>query len=78
MEIKELDCRGLSCPLPVLRATRALRDLQAGARLRVLATDSNAPADFRAMCEVTAHTLEESARDGDVFTIVVRRGADDA
>lgn len=52
-----LDATGLICPMPVLKARRALRDLAPGAVLEVRATDRAAPADFRAFCEATGHRL---------------------
>ena len=52
-----LDVKGLSCPLPVLRANRALRAMAPGERLRVLATDRAAVADFQAFCRETGHAL---------------------
>lgn len=56
----ELDARGLSCPLPVLRARKALRGLAPGAVLRLLATDPGAVRDVAAMCENTGDRLIES------------------
>ena len=53
----ELDARGLSCPLPVLRARKALRALEPGAVLRLLATDPGAVRDVDAMCEATGDRL---------------------
>ena len=68
-----LDVRGLNCPLPVLRANKALRPLAAGEELEVLATDPAAPKDFESFCEAAGHRLVESSdRDG-VFTIVIRK-----
>ena len=52
-----LDLKGMSCPLPVLRANKALRVMAPGERLRVLATDRAAVADFRAFCRETGHAL---------------------
>ena len=52
-----LDVQGMNCPLPVLRANKALRSLSPGDRLRVLATDRAAVADFRAFCRETGHDL---------------------
>lgn len=71
-----LDVRGMSCPLPVLRANRALRDLPAGERLRVLATDSAAVADFQAFCRETGHALVAWSEENGVFSLVIRRKAD--
>ncbi|HYD98937.1 MAG TPA: sulfurtransferase TusA family protein [Alphaproteobacteria bacterium] len=66
MGIHRLDVRGLACPLPVLKARRALRDLPAGAELEVLATDPAARSDFPAFCRTTGHTLlgVEEGADG--------------
>ena len=71
-----LDATGLRCPLPVLRARKALRALPAGARLRVLATDPGAVRDFRAFCEATGHELVESraAEDG-VLAFLIRKAS---
>lgn len=68
-----LDARGLKCPLPVLRARKALRDVAAGARLDVLATDPAAPRDFRQFCEQTGHAFEHSTEAGGVYTIAIRK-----
>ncbi len=68
-----LDARGLACPLPVLKARRAMRDVVPGATLTVLATDPSAPEDFRSFCQVTGHMLESSLEHEGVFTIVIRR-----
>ena len=68
-----LDVKGLNCPLPVLRANKALRPLAAGEELEVQATDPAAPKDFESFCVAAGHQLVESGdRDG-VFTIVVRK-----
>ena len=68
-----LDVKGLSCPLPVLRANRALRSLPAGGRLRVLATDRAAVADFQSFCRETGHALLAWSEDGGVFSFLIRR-----
>ncbi len=71
----ELDTRGLNCPLPVLKAQKALRSLAAGERLRVLATDPRAPADFDQLCEVAGHRLVESVeRDDHLVLVIEKRG----
>ncbi len=61
-----LDARDMICPMPVLKAGRALKALSAGAVLEVLATDPAAPADFRSFCAHTGHRLlaEEARPDG--------------
>ncbi len=55
-----LDARGLKCPLPVLKARKALKEVAAGGLLRVLATDPGAPADFEHFCRTTGCTLVTS------------------
>ncbi|MCL2428948.1 MAG: sulfurtransferase TusA family protein [Alphaproteobacteria bacterium] len=72
-----LDVKGMSCPLPVLRANRALRSMAAGERLRVLATDSAAVADFQAYCRETGHALLAWSDEGGVFSFLIRRRADE-
>lgn len=69
----ELDTRGLNCPLPVLKAQKAIRGLAAGARLRVLATDPKAPADFAQFCESTGHALIENRQLDDHFLVVIEK-----
>ena len=68
-----LDVKGLNCPLPVLRANRVLRGLQPGDKLRVLATDRAAVADFRAFCRETGHDLLAFAEEAGVFSFTIRR-----
>lgn len=70
-----LDVQGLSCPLPVLRANRVLRGLARGEKLRVLATDRAAVADFRAYCRETGHELLSFTEAAGVFSFTIRRGA---
>lgn len=70
-----LDTRGLSCPLPVLKARKRLLGMTPGERLRVLSTDPKAPGDFRLYCAETGHRLVEEAIDGEVFVMVVERTA---
>ena len=73
-----LDVKGLNCPLPVLRANRALRGMAAGERLRVLATDRAAVADFQAFCRETGHALVAWSEDGGVLSFVIRKREDKA
>ena len=68
-----LDVKGMSCPLPVLRANRALRGLEPGARLRVLATDRAAVADFQAYCRETGHALVAFTEEQGVFSFLIRK-----
>jgi tRNA 2-thiouridine synthesizing protein A len=71
-----LDVQGLNCPLPVLKANRALRGMQPGEKLRVLATDRAAVADFRAFCRETGHDLVSFGEEAGVFSFTIRRRAD--
>lgn len=72
-----LDLKDLRCPLPVLRANRALRSLPPGARLRVLATDPAAVADFQAYCRESGHALLAWSEEAGVFSFTIRRRADE-
>jgi len=71
-----LDVKGLNCPLPVLRANRQLRGMAPGERLRVLATDRAAIADFRAFCQETGHDLLAWSEEAGVLSFVIRRRAE--
>jgi tRNA 2-thiouridine synthesizing protein A len=68
-----LDVKGLTCPLPVLRANKVLRGLAAGARLRLLATDRAAVADVQAFCRETGHALMAMSEESGVFSFVIRK-----
>ncbi|MFT8719835.1 sulfurtransferase TusA family protein [Acetobacter sp.] len=68
-----LDVRGLSCPLPVLKANRALRDLAPGERLRVIATDRASATDFRSFCKETGHALVSFGEEAGVLSFVIRK-----
>ena len=72
-----LDVKGMNCPLPVLRANRALRSIEPGARLRVLATDRAAVGDFQAFCRETGHALLAFSEEAGVFSFVIRRRAEE-
>ena len=68
-----LDTRGLNCPLPVLRARKAMQKLARGSLLRVLATDPGTVKDFRAFCRATGHELIESREQDGEFRFVIRK-----
>ena len=69
-----LDVQGLSCPLPVLKANKALRGMAPGATLTVLATDPAAAKDFAAFSEETGHELLSATAEADgVLRFVLRR-----
>ena len=68
-----LDARGLKCPLPVLRARKAMRDVSPGEVLCVLATDPAAPRDFESFCRETGHDFVAGTEEAGVFTITLRK-----
>lgn len=70
-----LDVKGLTCPLPVLKANKALRALPGGARLTVLATDPASLADFQAFCAETGHELLATETVAGVFRFSLRKRA---
>ena len=72
-EPHQLDARDLKCPLPVLRARKAIKNVPVGELLEVQATDPGAPADFVAFCETTGHSLEASEEADGVYTLRIRK-----
>ena len=70
---KEVDARGLNCPLPILKAKKALAELQPGQLLRVLCTDAGSMRDFQAFTRQTGHELVEQTTQGAEFAHVLRR-----
>ena len=76
MDQQELDARGLTCPLPVLRARKKLRELTPGTVLRLIATDPGAVRDVKAMCEATGDRLIESSEDGEEFVFLIEKAGD--
>ena len=70
---KEIDTRGLNCPLPILKAKKALADMESGQLLRVVATDSGSVRDFQAFAKQTGNELVEQQTVGEEFIHVLRR-----
>ena len=70
---KELDARGLNCPLPILRAKKALADMNSGELLRVIATDAGSVRDFQAFAKQTGNELVEQQTIGGDFISVLKR-----
>ena len=68
-----LDAKGLNCPLPILRARKALNDVPAGGLLEIHATDPGSVRDFEAFCRQTGNELLASSQDGTVFKFVIKR-----
>jgi len=70
---KEIDTRGLNCPLPILKAKKALSDMQTGQTLKVIATDPGSVRDFLAFSKQTGNDLLEQTTAGNDFIHVMRR-----
>ncbi|WP_088284433.1 sulfurtransferase TusA family protein [Ideonella sp. A 288] len=70
---KELDTRGLNCPLPILKAKKALSEMASGELLKVVATDPGSVRDFQAFSRQTGHELVEQSSAGDEFMHILRR-----
>jgi tRNA 2-thiouridine synthesizing protein A len=74
MEVnKEIDTRGLNCPLPILKAKKALNEMHSGELLRVVATDAGSVRDFQAFARQTGNDLVDQQTVGDEFIHVLRR-----
>jgi tRNA 2-thiouridine synthesizing protein A len=73
MEPTVLDATGLLCPLPVLKARKALKTVAAGEVLKVLATDKGAVKDFAAFCKTTGNELIEQSEADGTFTFLIRK-----
>ncbi len=75
MADETLDAKGMNCPLPILKAKKALKGLGDGQTLEVLATDPGSVADFQAFCRTTGNELVEHSVDGDVYRFLLKRVA---
>ena len=69
----ELDTRGLNCPLPILKAKKALTDMKTGQLLRVVSTDPGSTRDFQAFARQTGNDLMDQQGDGTDFIHVLKR-----
>lgn len=70
---RELDASGLNCPLPILRAKKALSDMEHGKVLKVISTDQGSIKDFEAFCKQTRNPLLSSAEQGGKFVFLVKK-----
>ena len=70
---RELDARGLNCPLPILRAKKALTDMQSGQVLKIVATDPGSVKDFQAFAKQTGNELLSHAEAQKEFTFFMKR-----
>ena len=71
-----LDVKGLNCPMPLLKAKKALNELSPGSLLRVLATDPGSVKDFRVFSEQSGHKLLESSDDNGTFSYLLEKRTD--
>ncbi len=70
---KEIDTRGLNCPLPILKAKKALAEIESGQLLKVVATDAGSVRDFQAFSRQTGNELVEQSAAGGEYIHVLRR-----
>jgi tRNA 2-thiouridine synthesizing protein A len=67
-----LDAKGLNCPLPILRAKKALKAMSTGETLEIQATDPGAVKDFEAFCRTTGNELVEHHMDGSTYVFTIK------
>jgi tRNA 2-thiouridine synthesizing protein A len=70
-----LDAKGLNCPLPILKARKALKEVPADGILEILATDPGSVADFEAFCRQTGNELVEHSEDDGVYRFLIKKAA---
>ncbi len=75
MADKTVDAKGANCPIPILKAKKAIAEVPVGGTLEILATDPGAVADFEAFARQTGHTLVEHSETGGVFRFLLKRAA---
>lgn len=75
MADETLDAKGLNCPLPILKAKKALQGMSSGQTLEILATDPGAVKDFEAFCRTTGNKLVEQGEEGGTYRFVIERVA---
>jgi tRNA 2-thiouridine synthesizing protein A len=68
-----VDARGLSCPMPIVKTAQAVKAVESGGLVEVLATDPGSQRDFAAWSRATGHELVEQAVDGAIYRFVIRR-----
>ena len=71
---RELDVKGLRCPLPVIKTRMALNEMAAGDVVTVMATDPASNIDIRHLCNITGHELMDASEEDGVLTFVIRKG----
>tara|TARA_B100000315_G_scaffold260564_2_gene322981 strand:+ start:8801 stop:9025 length:225 start_codon:yes stop_codon:yes gene_type:complete len=71
----ELDTKGMNCPMPILKAKKAMKDMAGGETITIYATDAGSVADFGAFCRTGGHELVESSEADGVFTYVIKKAS---
>ncbi|MBD3728296.1 MAG: sulfurtransferase TusA family protein [Sphingomonadales bacterium] len=75
MADETLDAKGLNCPLPILKAKKALSPMENGKTLEILATDPGSVKDFEAFCRTTGNKMVEHDESGGIYRFVIERVA---
>ena len=75
MADQTLDTKGMNCPLPILKARKALKGMATGETLQVLATDPGSVKDFAAFCRATGNQLVDSGEADGVYTFLIKNAA---
>ena len=70
---QELDARGLNCPLPILKAKKAINGIESGEVLKIIATDPGSVKDFEAFANQTGHNLMETAEESGEYTFLIQK-----
>ena len=70
---KELDCKGLLCPMPVVKTKKAIKDMAVGEVLEMISTDPGSMPDMQAWAKQTGHELLESKDEGDTFRFFIKK-----
>lgn len=73
MADKTIDTKGQNCPIPILKAKKAIGEVGVGGTLEVLATDPGSVADFQAFSRTTGHELVEQTESGGVYRFLIKR-----
>ena len=73
MADQTLDAKGLNCPLPILKAKKALKGMSSGQILEIVATDPGSVADFAAFCNQTGNQLVASGSEGDIYKYEIKK-----
>jgi tRNA 2-thiouridine synthesizing protein A len=71
---QELDASGLNCPLPILKAKKAINGLTSGQVLHIIATDPGSVKDFDSFCKQTGNVLMESTEEGGKYHFLIKKG----